>query len=218
MFNVSRARKIQQYLAKKVLIEDRYGIINKIACVDAAYDRNKVFAVAALFHYPSSEMINYVVINDIANIPYIPGLLAFREAPFYIKALNKLGLDNIDLIIVDGHGIAHPRKLGIAAHVGVVLSKPTIGVAKKKLYGIIKIINGKKYIVDPVSGDKLGVVLSARGKNIFISPGNLISIESAYNIIKRLTKKHSLPEPLYITDKLTKMIKHGKDVDINKIE
>ena len=207
MFDVFKAKELQIYLSKKVLLKDNYSVINKIACVDASYSKDTVFAIAALFDYPSSRMLKYVVVKDIVNIPYVPGLLAFREAPFYIKALKRLGLNNIDLILVDGHGIAHPRRLGIAAHIGVVLSKPTIGIAKKKLYGEIRTINNKKYIIDPITNEKLGIVLSIRRRDIFISPGNMISIESAYNIVKKLIKGHSLPEPLYVTDKLTKAIK-----------
>lgn len=207
MFDVFKAKELQTYLSKKVLLKDNYSVINKIACVDASYSKDTVFAIAALFDYPSSRMLKYVVVKDIVNIPYVPGLLAFREAPFYIKALKRLGLNNIDLILVDGHGIAHPRRLGIAAHIGVVLSKPTIGIAKKKLYGEIRTINNKKYIIDPITNEKLGIVLSIRRRDIFISPGNMISIESAYNIVKKLIKGHSLPEPLYVTDKLTKTIK-----------
>ncbi len=212
MFDVFKAKKLQAYLSKKVILKDNYSVINRIACVDASYSKNIVFAIAALFDYPSSRMLKYVVVKDIVNIPYVPGLLAFREAPFYIKALKRLGLNNIDLILVDGHGIAHPRRLGIAAHIGVVLSKPTIGIAKKKLYGEVKTINNKKYIIDPITNEKLGIVLSIRRKDIFISPGNMISIESAYNIVKKLIKGHSLPEPLYVTDKLTKTIKFEEKI------
>jgi len=92
------------------------------------------------------------------------------------------------------------------------LSKPTIGIAKKKLYGEVKTINNKKYIIDPITNEKLGIVLSIRRKDIFISPGNMISIESAYNIVKKLIKGHSLPEPLYVTDKLTKTIKFEEKI------
>lgn len=212
MFDVFKAKKLQAYLSKKVILKDNYSVINRIACVDASYSKNIVFAIAALFDYPSSRMLKYVVVKDIVNIPYVPGLLAFREAPFYIKALKRLGLNDIDLILVDGHGIAHPRRLGIAAHIGVVLSKPTIGIAKKKLYGEVKTINNKKYIIDPITNEKLGIVLSIRRKDIFISPGNMISIESAYNIVKKLIKGHSLPEPLYVTDKLTKTIKFEEKI------
>jgi len=97
MFDVFKAKKLQAYLSKKVILKDNYSVINRIACVDASYSKNIVFAIAALFDYPSSRMLKYVVVKDIVNIPYVPGLLAFREAPFYIKALKRLGLNNIDL-------------------------------------------------------------------------------------------------------------------------
>ncbi len=210
--DVNKAKRLQLMLAKKVILEDKYNVIRKIACVDASYKGDTVYAVAGLFSYPSLKLEKCVLVVDKVTFPYIPGLLAFREAPHYIKALIKLGLNNFDIVIVDGHGIAHPRRLGIASHIGVVLRKPSIGVAKRKLYGKIIPINDKEYIVDPSTGEKLGLVLATiRGRKIFVSPGNMISIESAYMLIKRMIKKHYLPEPLYVVDKMTKQARNNRE-------
>ncbi len=211
--DIGKAKKLQLMLANKVILRDKYSIIRRIACVDASYKGDIVYAIAGLFSYPSLKLEKCILVVDKVVFPYIPGLLAFREAPYYIKALVRLGLNNFDLIIVDGHGRAHPRKLGIASHIGVVLKKPSIGVAKRKLYGEIISINGKEYIIDPTTKEKLGMVLtSIRGKKIFVSPGNMVSVESAYMLVKKMIRKHYLPEPLYMIDKMTKQVRDNKSV------
>ncbi len=205
-FNASRAIAMQRYMSKKIVLRDSYNKIYRIAAVDSAFSRkyNKIIAVAALFEYPSMNMISYKYIIDNIEIPYIPGLLAFREAPYYIKMLKKM---RFDIILVDGHGIAHPRFLGIAAHVGLVLDKPSIGVAKKKLYGDIKKINGKLLIVDKKTNRTIGVVIESRNRKIYVSPGHRISVLTAASFVKTLLKGYYLPLPLHITDRLTKELK-----------
>ena len=204
-FNASRAIALQRYLSKKVILSDRYGRISRIAAVDSSFiGSNKIIAVAGVFEYPSLNMIEYKYIVDDVKIPYIPGLLAFREAPFYIKLLSKM---MFDIILVDGHGVAHPRFLGIAAHVGVVLNKPSIGVAKKKLYGDIRVLRNKMIIVDPKSNKIIGSILKSRGKNLYVSPGHRISVESATLFVKSLLRNYYLPVPLHMVDKMTKELK-----------
>ncbi len=204
-FNVSKAIALQRHLSKKVVLADKYDKIRRIAAVDSSFIGNKkIIAVVGVFEYPSLDMLEYEYIIDDIRIPYIPGLLAFREAPFYIKLLSK---KSFDIILVDGHGIAHPRFLGIAAHVGVILNKPSVGVAKRKLYGSIKTLGNKTMILDPKSNKIIGLVLKSRGKDLYVSPGHRITVESAALFVKSLIKNYYLPVPLYIVDKLTKDLK-----------
>ncbi len=205
-FNASKAILLQRYLSKKVILRDNYDRISKIVAVDSSFSKkdNKIIAVAVLFEYPSLKMISYQYIVDDVKIPYIPGLLAFREAPYYIKLLRKM---TFDIILVDGHGIAHPRFLGIAAHIGVVLDKPSIGVAKKKLYGDIKEINGRILIFDRKSSKVLGTVLKSGSRKLYVSPGHRITVSSAAMLVKSMLKGYYLPLPLYVADKLTKELK-----------
>lgn len=205
-FNASRAISLQRYLSKKVILEDSYDRISKIVAVDSSFSKkeNKIIAVAALFEYPSLKMISYQYIVDDIKIPYIPGLLAFREAPYYIKLLRNMVFD---MIMVDGHGIAHPRFLGIASHIGVVLDKPSIGVAKKRLFGDIIEIEGKTLILDRKSGRVLGVVLESRGRRLYVSPGHRITVSSASIFVKSTLKGYYLPLPLHVTDRLTKELR-----------
>ena len=143
------------------------------------------------------------------KFPYIPGLLSFREIPAIIKVMEKL-THLPDLLMVDGHGIAHPRRMGIAAHLGVITNMPSIGVAKKRLTGQFeqpqsaKFSESKLYYKDEL----IGVVLQSRErtKPIFISPGNMIDIRSSLEIVKSCIIKHKLPEPTRLADKLSKFI------------
>ncbi len=212
-FNASKAIRLQKHLSQKIRLEDRYDKISKIVAVDSSFikKKGKIIAVAALFAYPSLELLSYKYIVDDIKIPYIPGLLAFREAPYYIKLLKKL---SFDLILVDGHGIAHPRFLGIASHVGLILDKPSIGVAKKKLYGDLREVMGKTLIVDNKSGRILGAVLKSRGRPLYVSPGHRITISSAVALVKTMLRNYYLPVPLHITDKITKKLKRIIDASV----
>ncbi len=214
-FNASKAILLQRYLSKKVILRDSYSKISKVAAVDSAFSKkdNKIIAVAVLFEYPSLKMISYRYIVDYVKIPYIPGLLAFREAPYYIKLLRDMVFD---IVLVDGHGIAHPRFLGIAAHIGVVLDKPSIGVAKKRLYGDIKEMNGKTLIFDKKSNRPIGMVLESRGRKLYVSPGHRITISSAASLVKTMLRGYYLPLPLYMADKLTKELKKSIKDMLNK--
>lgn len=138
--------------------------------------------------------------------PYIPGFLAFREIPGYMRAYSRLTIDP-DLILVDGHGLAHPRGFGIASHLGLVLDKPSIGVAKHKLYGDIVEYNGTRYII---AHDRfVGYVIEHLGQELYVSIGYKIRLEDIIRIItKLLSKDKKLPIPLQYADEYSKTIKY----------
>ena len=206
-FSAARATKLQKLLAEKIVCEGRIGRLNAIVGLDLAYVGNIGIAVATLLTHPDLKLKKYAVVIGEVNIPYLPGLLAFREAPLMFKAYEKLGAD-ADLIVVDGHGITHPRKLGIASHIGLVLDKPSIGAAKKILTGKIIEKDGKEYLV--VDGMIGALVLRPTGgkKAIFLSIGHKISIAELERIAPTLFKdSHYLPEPTYIADKISKQVR-----------
>ncbi len=207
-FNAARAIKLQRLLAEKIICEGHISKINTVVGLDLAYVGNIGIAVATLLTYPDLRLKEYAVVVGEVNIPYVPGLLAFREAPLMFKAYEKLSAD-ADLIIVDGHGITHPRKLGIASHIGLVLNKPSIGAAKKILTGKVIRRNGKEYLM--VNNDTIGaLVLRPTGgrKAIFLSIGHKISIAELERIAPTLFKNnHYLPEPTYIADKISKQVR-----------
>jgi deoxyribonuclease V len=188
---------LQDSLSRRVSLEDSIdpSRIRLIAGCDLAYSKNRVICAAVVLEYPSLEVKEENVIESVVSFPYIPTLLAFREVDPIIKAVKEI---DYDVLLIDGHGIAHPRGLGIASHVGVLLDKPTIGVAKSKLCGEIR-GDLKVGLPAPLIYDNKEVgfaLITKRGtKPIFVSPGHKISLSSSVEIVKRCVRKHKLPEP-----------------------
>ncbi len=202
--------------------------------LDAAYSRKYGgVAVASLVQAESCNLIEYGVAVGEPRLEYIPGLLAFREAALFYAATEGLSYKNYDVIVVDGHGISHPRYAGIATHMGLALAKPSIGVAKKKLYGEFNMINERSScieypcVIGELRDPKRDIVLAyvvipkSRDKNpIYISPGAFISIENALNIILSMLRASSskLPCPTHYSDKLSKRIARELDKGIIRPE
>jgi hypothetical protein len=131
--SIAEAKAIQDELRHEVVIDDQLGNVDRIAGVDVGFDREQQLSRAgvAVLHFPSLELQEEITANDAIRFPYFPGLLSFREIPVILKALAQL-TQIPDLLLCDGQGIAHPRRLGIASHLGVITGLPTIGVAKKR--------------------------------------------------------------------------------------
>jgi len=212
LFSVERAKKLQEELSVRVLSEfyntpplDTNRLVY-IAAFDSAYANSKQYAVVVLYDYARRAVIekNYAVVD--VKVPYIPGLLAFREVPGYMRAYMKIPVKP-QLILVDGHGLSHPRSFGIATHLGLVLGLPSIGVAKKHLYGeIFETSNGRKQI--RAHGLVVGEVLEHEGKKLYVSIGYKIRLEDAVYVMKSLLVKGvELPIPLHEADKYSKLIK-----------
>jgi len=201
LFNASKAIELQKYLSKLVIKEGKLTNLRSIVGLDVSYVKGKGLAVAALVNYPSLTLREYVVVVGEVPIPYIPGLLAFREAPLLIKAYEKLGAD-ADLLIVDGHGITHPRKFGIASHIGVVLDLPSIGAAKKILVGRVIKIKDREYL--EVDGELGALVVGSGKKRVYLSIGHKVSLREIEYLAPTLFKGHELPEPTYIADLISK--------------
>lgn len=155
----------------------------------------------------SLKPLESIIVTAPTSFPYIPGLLSFREAPVILQALEKLGRPP-DILFIDGHGIAHPRRLGIASHIGVLTGLPAIGVAKSVLCGNYEEPGPAKGSATPLihKGEKIGTVLRSRDnvKPIFISPGHRIVHESAVALVLRCLTRYRLPEPVRLADKLSK--------------
>lgn len=159
------------------------------------------FAGFVTLSYPALELVEQAVVQDTIPFPYIPGLLSFREIPMLLKAWKKLK-KKPDVLLVDGVGIAHPRRLGIASHLGLELDIPTIGCAKSVLYGIYKEPGRRpgsiSYLYDTQNKTEvIGAALRTRQnvQPVFISAGHLITLEEAIDIVGKCVQKHRLPEP-----------------------
>lgn len=178
-----------------------------VAGVDAAYGDGFLVGVASLFRLPELSPVEDALLKDSIKFPYVPGFLGFREGPVILKALKSLKLKP-DLVIFDGQGIAHPRGLGIASHVGVLLRIPTIGCAKTRLVGSYiepgPLKGSFSYLY--LKGKKVGAVLRTKDNTrpLFVSPGHLIDITSAISIVLSLVTKYRIPEPLRRADLLSK--------------
>lgn len=198
MIEVRYAIKLQERLSKEVIKEDRfdYDKIRYIAGVDVAYSKDKrhAYACMVIIDKVSLSLLKYKCKEFTIDIPYIPGLLFIREGNCM---LNLLKDESYDLVMVDGNGILHPRRFGLASYVGFMLNKPSIGVAKKLLCGKVE---GDK-VVD--KGEVLGSVLIIKGKKLYISIGNMISLDTATRLVREVTKDR-LPEPIRLADKLSK--------------
>jgi len=210
VFSAPKAILSQRRLAGLLKLRPLIKACNerKIVALDVAYRRTTngeyAFGVAVLYDGHKRRILDCVVATRLVCVPYIPGLLAFREmsvlGPLALKASE---LWNPDIFFVDGHGVSHPRRLGIASHIGLAIGRPSIGVAKKKLAGDVR---GEYVVID---GEPLArVVKTPSGSTIYISPGYGVNLDTAYKIIlKYLTPRSKLPEPLWAADIVTKASK-----------
>lgn len=238
-FSVKDLIMIQEKISEKALRSIEKGKVTSlkptlVLGLDAAYSRKYGgVAVASLVQAESCNLIEYGVVVGEPRLEYIPGLLAFREAALFYAAIESLKHKNYDLIVIDGHGISHPRYAGIATHMGLALAKPSIGVAKKKLYGEFKVFSKKPLcrdypcVIGELKDPKKNIILAyavlprRRDKNpIYISPGAFISIEEALKIIMSMLKitLTRLPCPTYYSDKLSKRIARGLDKGSIRLE
>jgi deoxyribonuclease V len=199
----AEARALQPELAARVVEEDRFGEVRVLAGVDVSTTRfdpeRLVYAAVVCLSWPGMEVLDQATAVQRAALPYIPGLLGFREVPALQEAFGKLRT-RPDLVLVDGHGRAHPRGLGIASHLGVVLDIPTIGVAKSVLVGKVEgVLPDEAGARAPLvwKGARIGTALRsrARANPLFISTGHRISLESAVDWVERCGRGRRLPEP-----------------------
>ena len=200
---VNKFKEEQLRLAKKVVVKDEFDEIKLVGGVDQSFKDNKIISAFIVCDYKTMEVVErkYAIVE--ASVPYIPGYLSYREAPAAVEAFLKLE-KKPDIILVEAHGIAHPRKFGMASHVGLLLDKPTIGVAKKLLFGEVK--NDKIVIGEEVRGFSL--ITKEHAKPIFISPGHKISLKTSLEIVKNCIRlPHKLPEPLYLAHRYANKIR-----------
>ena len=216
----TQAIALQKALAGCVVRADRFGpggrrAIGRVAGVDAAFaDQGRVIrAAAVMLDYPGLALIDRAQVERPMAFPYVPGLLSFREVPALLEALGRL--DAVpDLILCDGHGYAHPRRFGLACHLGLWLDTPAIGVAKSRLTGIHD-------EPGPAKGDvawllagrgaqpraRIGAVLRTRErvKPVYVSAGHRVSLRTAVALTLACATRYRLPEPTRLADKLSKV-------------
>jgi deoxyribonuclease V len=193
------AVEIQKALQSHVSLTDHFGRIKTVAGVDVGFEEdNRITRAAiAVLDFESLELVETAVARRPTTFPYVPGLLSFREIPAVLQAMLELKAIP-DLLLCDGQGIAHPRRFGIAAHLGLLTDIPSIGVAKSRLIGTHGDVPPEKGSHVPLmdKGDQIGVVLRSRTKvkPLYISPGHRVSINSAHQLVMKCVMKYRLPE------------------------
>lgn len=208
---IEQAIKIQKNLADKIIEDNSIQSLKFVAGVDVSVNRlNEAAAAVVLISYPDLKIVEKYLVKGKVDFPYVPGLLSFREIPLTLKACEKLTLDP-DLIMVDGQGIAHPRRMGLASHLGLFLNIPTIGCAKSPLYGNYENpedIQGKYSLISDSRGETIGAVLrtKSRVKPLFISVGHKIDLLSAIHWVLQCCRGYRLPEPTRLAHLASKEI------------
>jgi len=233
-WNVSttEARYIQEELRALWEGKDRLGKIRIVAGLDAAFvltgsqaltkqpsrwerlrEANRAIGCAVAYRFPEMVEIEKQCVIVPLEFPYVPGLLSFREIPVLLAALEKLKTKP-DLFFCDGHGYAHPRRLGLASHLGVLLDKPSIGCAKSILIGTHAALKEKAgswtELLDPkASGERIGAVLRTREgvRPVYVSQGNRISLESAVRLTLAVADGFRIPRPTRDADHFASEIK-----------
>lgn len=205
-YDLGKLRRMQKEIAAKVILEDRFEKpIKVVTGFDLAFLSDEAVAVAVTLNYDTLQVMEKKIIREKTSFPYIPTFLSFREGPPIIKIIKRLKIKP-DILMFDSQGISHPLFCGCASHVGVLINRPTIGVAKSRLCG--------EYYKEPegvgdwvplvYEGRTVGAVFKSKGgcKPLFISPGHLVSLKSSIQIVKRCLRGHKLPEPLHLAHRL----------------
>jgi deoxyribonuclease V len=208
----------QQMLSEMVVLEDRFDKIKKACGTASTYFEKEVISGAVLLQYnqviETSNSVKEVV------FPYKPGFLSFTEGPSTVEAIKKLH-SKPDLVFVQGHGIAHPRRAGLACYVGVSTGIPCVGVAKEPLVG--------EYVVPRRPGQAVPITLSGKKVGwafkpgadfspIFVSPGNKVSVDSSLELVKEFLKKEKMPVPLVKAREYVKQVRKKVEWDLEKQE
>jgi deoxyribonuclease V len=208
--NLDEAKAIQTALKDRVKIVSLRQIPRFVAGVDAAFSNNKVVGVACLYKYPELIYLGHEIAIREAIFPYVPGYLTFREGPAIFEALYSLKIKP-DIVLFDGQGIAHPKGIGIASHIGVLLDMSTIGCAKSRLVGEYKEPGFKKGDWSSLryKGRTVGALLRTKDnvRPVFVSPGHRIDLKGSIEIVLGCTTKYRIPEPIRRADILSKRMK-----------
>lgn len=205
--DLAEAKKLQLIGQKQVVQQDTFTQINYVAGVDIGFQDNYHItkAAIAILKFPSLELVESATIETPTTFPYIPGYLSFREVPAILQVMEKVTITP-DLILCDGQGYAHPRRFGLACHLGVILDLPTIGVAKKRLIGTDEEVGNSKgnwqYLKD--QDEIIGAVVRTRSnvKPVYVSIGHKISLSTAIAYVIQCTTKYRLPETTRYADRL----------------
>jgi deoxyribonuclease V len=229
---IAEAREIQEKLREKWVGEDQFGEIRTVAGLDAAFvltgsqafeasrnrwtalrEANRAIAAVVLYKYPEMQELQRAHAELRLGFPYVPGFLSFREIPALLAALEKLPVLP-DLLFCDGQGYAHPRRMGLATHLGIVLDRPTIGCAKSILIGTHGPIGNQKgeWMAMMDGEERIGAALRTRAgvKPVYVSQGHRISLESALRFLFSVCNGRRIPQPTRDADHYVSELKAAR--------
>jgi len=206
--------RLQDRLRERVVLEDCFKRIRYVAGADIAFDPETqvAFAGVVVYRFPELKEVERRMARRKLQFPYVPGLLSFRESPILMAAFARLKTDP-DLILIDGHGRAHPRLFGLACHIGVLFDKPTIGCAKSLLVGNAGEPAAKAGSSAPLEfrGERVGVVLRTRDgtRPIFVTQGHSISLPTAVKVVRRCIDGYRIPKPTREADRYVRDLRRA---------
>ncbi len=208
-YDLAKLRRVQILLASRVKEIDIVDVdkVDLVCGLDLAYVRRGSIeigiACAVVYSISRGELVDKSCVYTEVKFPYIPTLLSLRELRPMVMAYKRLSIEP-EIVLVDGHGRAHPYRLGIASHLGVVLRKPTIGVAKSLLYGkLVPRPDGDLDILDEETSEIIGRAVRHDSKHVYVSVGNLVTLDSAVRLVKRLLLTCSqMPVPILYAHRL----------------
>ena len=212
----ARLQRDQENLRRRLVIRDDFPELRYIGGADAAFspDKRNVLGVIVVFSYPSLEVVEVRKGLVPVEFPYIPGFLSYREGPVFSRIYGDV-VHKPDVLIFDGQGIAHPRGLGLASHMGLALQVPTIGCAKSRLVGEYDEPGPRKGDYSPLyyKGQQVGWVLRSRDsvRPLFVSPGNRVGFESSREIVLACCRGYRLPEPVRMAHNQVTLLRNSFD-------
>lgn len=212
--SAEEAREIQRKLRPRLELQSEPESVETVAGIDVSYDQgsDQLFAAVVVIKLPDLQVLGTTTARARATFPYIPGLLSFRESPAVLEAWGKLAVKP-DCLICDGQGLAHPRRFGIACHLGLLLDTPSIGCAKSLLVGEYRMPGQRRGSVEFLyhRGELVGAVLRTKDgvRPVFVSQGHRISLEKAIEVILACCTKYRLPEPTRRANLLVNELRRG---------
>jgi len=212
---IPEATRIQKELRASLDITERSIPVNTIGGADISLNlySTTIYAGIILLSFPQSQPIAYSLVKAETRFPYVPGYLAFREVPALVNVWEQLQLKP-DVLVVDGHGIAHPRRMGIAAHFGTVTGQPSMGCAKKLLFGKYEEPGPDPGSSTPIydKDEQIGYAFRSKARTapVFISPGHKFGMLNSLSLMQQCTGKYRIPEPTRLAHELVNRFRKGE--------
>lgn len=208
---------LQRRLAAQVRLQ-RAPVPEVVVGLDCAFLGERILAAAIVWDVAAGEVLEQRVTSAALTFPYVPGLLSFREVPVLLKLLRRLDTP-VQGIVCDGQGIAHPRRLGLASHLGLIAGLPTVGCAKSRLCGTHGDLPAERGAALPLldGAERIGTVLCTRDgvRPLYVSPGHLIDHGSSVQWVLAMSRGYRLPEPTRLADRLVARIKRERASQVN---